>query len=70
MSNKIRTQPTIYLASRSPRRVELLRQIGLHCKTAPADIDETQLLDESPEAYVTRLAHEKAAACWQRLPAA
>lgn len=69
MSNKIRTQPTIYLASRSPRRVELLRQIGLHCKTAPADIDETQLLDESPEAYVTRLAYEKAAACWQRLSA-
>lgn len=70
MSNKIRTQPTIYLASRSPRRVELLKQIGLHCKTVPADIDETQLLNESPERYVTRLAQEKAAVCWQRLAAA
>ncbi|MFA7350397.1 MAG: Maf family protein [Methylotenera sp.] len=70
MSNNILTQPTIYLASRSPRRVELLAQIGLHCKIAPADIDETQLIDESPEAYVTRLAHEKAMACQQRLPVA
>ena len=70
MSNNILTQPTIYLSSRSPRRVELLAQIGLHCKIAPADIDETQLIDESPEAYVTRLAHEKAMVCRQRLPVA
>ncbi len=70
MSSKIRPQPTIYLASRSPRRVELLKQIGLHCQTVPADIDETQLLNESPERYVTRLAQEKAEVCWQRLAAA
>jgi len=54
---------TIILASRSPRRVELLKQIGLDCKIFPADIDESQLLDESPVQYVTRLAQEKAAAC-------
>jgi septum formation protein len=54
---------TIILASRSPRRVELLKQIGLDCKIFPADIDESQLLDESPVQYVTRLAREKAAAC-------
>ncbi|MEQ1767608.1 MAG: Maf family protein, partial [Methylotenera sp.] len=38
----------IILASRSPRRVELLKQIGILCETLPADIDETQLIDESP----------------------
>jgi len=54
---------TIILASRSPRRVELLKQIGLDCKIYPADIDESQLPDESPVQYVTRLAQEKAAAC-------
>lgn len=60
---------TIILASRSPRRVELLKQIGLDCKIFPADIDESQLLDESPVQYVTRLAREKAAACTALLAA-
>lgn len=57
----------VYLASRSPRRVELLKQIGVHCESLPADIDETQHLGEAPETYVTRLAQQKAAACLQRL---
>ncbi len=69
-SQKINTPPTIYLASRSPRRVELLRQIGLTCETLPADIDETQWSNESPESYVTRLARQKAEACMQRLTVA
>lgn len=64
MSQKIYTSPTIYLASRSPRRVELLQQIGLSCEILPADIDETQLQNESPENYVTRLARQKAEACF------
>ena len=59
--------PFVYLASRSPRRVELLSQLGVACEPLPADIDETQLVDESPEKYVTRLAREKAQACLQRL---
>jgi septum formation protein len=59
--------PFVYLASRSPRRVELLSQLGVTCETLPADIDETQLVGESPEKYVTRLAQEKAQACLQRL---
>lgn len=59
--------PTIYLASRSPRRVELLQQIGISCETLPADIDETQLLNESAAHYVTRLAQQKAEACLQRM---
>jgi septum formation protein len=54
---------TIILASRSPRRVELLKQIGLDCEIYPADIDESQLPGESPVQYVLRLAQEKAVAC-------
>ncbi len=59
--------PTIYLASRSPRRVELLQQIGIQCEILPADIDETQLQNELPEDYVVRLARQKAEACVRRL---
>ncbi|MDP1659363.1 MAG: Maf family protein [Methylotenera sp.] len=66
-SQKFDALPFVYLASRSPRRVELLKQIGVRCETLPADIDETQLVDESPEQYVTRLAQQKAEACYQRL---
>jgi septum formation protein len=54
--------PTLYLASGSPRRRELLTQIGVPFTTLSAHIDETPLLDESPTAYVQRLAHGKAAA--------
>jgi len=66
LSNPVLT-PTIYLASRSPRRVELLRQLGLSCEILPADIDETQLVNETAEHYVLRLAQQKAEACLQRL---
>ena len=59
--------PFVYLASRSPRRVELLSQLGVACEPLPADIDEAQFAGESPEKYVTRLAREKAQACLQRL---
>ncbi|MAA72573.1 MAG: hypothetical protein CL679_12705 [Bermanella sp.] len=50
----------LLLASASPRRRELLEQIGVSFISEPQDIDETPLLDESPEAYVERLAREKA----------
>lgn len=52
----------IYLASRSPRRGELLQQIGVSFTVVASDIDETVRPDELPEAYVRRLAHEKAVA--------
>ena len=58
---------TIYLASRSPRRVELLKQIGFECVVKPADIDESALENEVPKDYVLRLAREKALACQQQL---
>ncbi len=60
----------IYLASRSPRRRELLRQIGVtfeiiplrEAPRHPADVDETPRPGETPEAYVLRVACEKAQA--------
>lgn len=55
---------SIVLASRSPRRVSLLEQIGVSCHILPADIDETVLPDELPAAYVQRLAKEKALAVY------
>jgi len=58
---------TIYLASRSPRRAELLQQIGLNFMVLPSDIDETPLLDELSHDYVVRLAGEKAQACFAKL---
>jgi septum formation protein len=50
----------LVLASQSPRRKELLQQIGVISESVPADIDETPLAGELPEAYVERLAREKA----------
>jgi septum formation protein len=53
----------LILASASPRRRELLAQIGIVPDLiAPTDIDETRRKDESPRALAERLAREKAAA--------
>jgi septum formation protein len=52
----------LYLASGSPRRRELLTQIGVPFSAISADIDETPLIHESPSAYVERLARGKAVA--------
>ena len=53
---------TLYLASGSPRRRELLTQIGVSYLTLSAPVDENTLPDESPIAYVERLARAKAQA--------
>ena len=53
---------TIVLASRSPRRSELLAAAGISFEVLAADIDETPHTNEAPEAYVERLAIEKASA--------
>ena len=59
----LKTQPpSIYLASRSPRRAELLKQMGVLFSVVPADIDETPHAMERSDAYVKRLAIEKAQA--------
>jgi septum formation protein len=52
----------VILASRSPRRIELLKQVGIECIVLPADIDESIRQGELPEQYVKRLAKEKALA--------
>ena len=53
---------SIYLASNSPRRQELLKQIGVSFDHLSVEIDESRRALESPEAYVVRMALEKAAA--------
>lgn len=59
----------IVLASASPRRRELLQQIGVEFTVTPADIDETVRPGESPAAYVLRMATTKARRGYARLPA-
>jgi septum formation protein len=57
------TRAPLILASASPRRLELLRQIGVAPDgVRPADIDETPLDKETPRRLALRLAREKAAA--------
>jgi septum formation protein len=62
----VKAERLIYLASGSPRRRELLRQIGVPFQVIGADLDETALQGESPPAYVSRLARAKAGAGWER----
>ena len=50
----------LILASQSPRRQELLAQLGYQFECMSADIDESQLMDENPSHYVSRLALAKA----------
>lgn len=55
----------LILASQSPRRAELLSQIGVPFTALSADIDESILPNETPENYVQRLAQQKAQAGWR-----
>ena len=65
----------IYLASRSPRRRELLTQIGVRFEPLlfrdgarrDADTDESVLPGESPDDYVRRVTQLKARAAWERV---
>jgi len=65
----------IYLASRSPRRRELLKQIGvafevLVLRDHPGrnvDVDESQLPGENPDDYVRRVSRAKADAGWDKI---
>lgn len=56
-------RPSLVLASASPRRCELLAQLGLIPDVVdPPDVDETPRRDELPSQYARRLARDKAAA--------
>ena len=59
--------PDLYLASQSPRRRELLRQIGVHHAVISASIPEQPAAAETALDYVQRLACEKAAAGYAQL---
>jgi septum formation protein len=61
---------TLILASASPRRRDLLTQAGLRFDVLPAHIDETLQPNETPTAYVQRLALEKAQAIYTLHPQA
>lgn len=57
----------LYLASESPRRRELLQQLGVRFKVSPANLSEQAKSGESPSELVKRLATEKALHIWQSL---
>jgi septum formation protein len=59
--------PRVYLASGSPRRSELLAQIGIEFDKLTIDVDESRLIDEMPLDYVQRIAQVKAKAGWAAL---
>lgn len=56
----MRQHRALLLASASPRRAELLTQIGVKFTVKPTDLDESAFANESPETMVIRLAGEKA----------
>ncbi|HEY4126632.1 MAG TPA: Maf family protein [Gammaproteobacteria bacterium] len=59
--------PQFYLASASPRRRQLLEQLGLRFEVVVADVDESPRPGEMPQDYVSRLAEAKALAGAERL---
>lgn len=61
------TDASIYLASNSPRRRELLDQIGVRYQLLKVDVDETARPGEPVDALVQRLALDKARAGWMQL---
>ena len=60
------TAPDLLLASASPRRSDLLKQMGVNFSVLAVDIDESRCGGESPVDYVSRLAIEKAQAGFSR----
>ena len=61
-------RPELILASSSPRRQELLREIGIPFQVHAANINEDQIPREDPMAYALRLAREKAKAVAVQYP--
>ena len=61
------TTTQLYLASQSPRRRELLQQIGINFRVLVPDVNETALPREAPAEYVERIARIKAEVAWMRV---
>jgi septum formation protein len=57
----VKQRRPLVLASASPRRREILEQLGVAFRVIPSGIDERALPGETPAQHVQRLAHEKAA---------
>jgi septum formation protein len=55
----VKTNPSLILASESPRRRELLSALGLPFRVAPSGVDETPLPGEAPARYALRAALDK-----------
>lgn len=69
MATATAVQPALVLASASPRRLDLLAQVGVTPdRVDPADIDEAPLRDETPRRHALRLARDKARAVASRSP--
>ncbi len=67
MLKRIIPKEGLILASRSPRRVELVTAVGWPFEAIAAGIDETRLPEEDAVTYVRRLAHSKASAVAQKV---
>ena len=52
----------LYLASKSPRRQQLLQQLGMAFSVLDIEVPEQRAIDETPLAYVSRVARDKAVA--------
>lgn len=66
MTQETKNKP-LYLSSNSPRRKELLQQVGLNFEVVNAPVEEVALPNESPESYVLRIAIEKALAGFNKV---
>lgn len=69
MAVAVPEQPAVILGSSSPRRRELLRQVGVAFRVAVAAVDESVLDGEAPGEYVLRVARDKVLAVQRREPA-
>lgn len=67
MQERISPEYPLILGSQSPRRLELLKQIGLPIEVLPIEVDESVLPGERPDALATRLARQKGAGALYRL---
>ena len=65
MGAAVKSERQLVLASQSPRRRELLAQLGVNFVVCPADVDETPLVNEVAADYVPRVALAKAQAAWE-----
>lgn len=67
MSSNVSQSTKLFLSSGSPRRLELVGQLGLMCEVVNAPIEEVALPGESVESYVLRMAVEKAMSGYNKL---